>query len=294
MSPDQERDGTNNEAAPAEPRCDDVSEPIKGMTAREIVDIEERAQPRSPVIYEIIRRMGEEEMARPLASLWWSGVAAGLSISFSMIVQAVLQVHLPDTDWRPLVAALGYTTGFLMVVLSRQQLFTENTITVVLPAMKRMSMAGLGRLARLWSVVFAANMAGAWLAAFFFAHTPALAPELRAGAVEIGLELMRNGWGEMFVKAIVAGFLIAAMVWMVPNADAAKFHVILFMTYLIAVGGFTHIVAGSVETFFLVESGEIGLGAMTFDFAVPVLLGNIVGGTALFALLSHAQVINEL
>lgn len=287
MSPDQDSDR-------AEPEDDRASSPIKGVTEREIVDIEERAQPRSPVIYEVIRRMGEEEMARPLASLWWSGVAAGLSISLSLIVQAVLQVHLPDTDWRPLVASLGYTTGFLMVVLSRQQLFTENTITVVLPVMKRMSLASLGRLARLWSVVFAANMAGASLAAWFFAHTPALAPELRASAVEIGLELMRNDWSEMFFKAIVAGFLIAAMVWMVPIADAAKFHVIFLMTYLIAVGGFTHIVADSVETFFLVASGEIGLRAMAFDFLVPVLLGNIVGGTALFTLLSYAQVMNEL
>ncbi|MBY6243228.1 formate/nitrite transporter family protein [Methylosinus sp. Sm6] len=287
MLPDQDRDD-------AESEYDETPEPIKGVTEREIVDIEERAQPRSPVIYEVIRRMGEEEMARPLASLWWSGVAAGLSISFSLVAQAVLRVHLPDADWRPLAASLGYTAGFLMVVLSRQQLFTENTITVVLPVMKRVSAAGLGRLARLWSVVFAANMVGAWFAAWFFAHASALAPELRAGALDIGLELMRNNWSEMFFKAIVAGFLIAAMVWMVPNSDAAKFHVILFMTYLIAVGGFTHIVAGSVETFFLVASGEIGLRAMAFDFMVPVLLGNIVGGTALFALLSHAQVMKEL
>ena len=72
-------------------------------------------------------------MARPALSLWWSGVAAGLSISFSLLAQAILATHLPDASWRELVIALGYPVGFLMVVLSRQQLFTENTITVVSP-----------------------------------------------------------------------------------------------------------------------------------------------------------------
>jgi formate/nitrite transporter FocA (FNT family) len=33
---------------------------------------------------------------------------------------------------------------------------------------------------------------------------------------------------------------------------------------------------------------------MFVDFTVPVLLGNIVGGTALFALLSYAQVMKEI
>jgi formate-nitrite transporter family protein len=102
---------------------------VKGITKREIIDIEERAQPRTPVIYEVVRRMGEEELARPAVSLWWSGVAAGLSISFSLLAQAVLQTHLPEKSWTPLLVAAGYPAGFLLVVLSRQQLFTENTIT---------------------------------------------------------------------------------------------------------------------------------------------------------------------
>src|SRR5437588_12243275 len=93
------------------------------IDAREVEDIEERSSPRTPVIYEIVRRLGEEEMRRPVVSLWWSGVAAGLSISFSLLAQAVLNVHLPDEPWRPLVSSFGYTVGFLMAVLSRQQLF---------------------------------------------------------------------------------------------------------------------------------------------------------------------------
>jgi hypothetical protein len=89
-----------------------VPKESKGITEREGVDIEERAQPSTPVIYEVVRRLGEEEMARPAVSLWWSGVAAGLSISFSLLVQGVLYVHLPDAIWRPLVVGFGYSVGF--------------------------------------------------------------------------------------------------------------------------------------------------------------------------------------
>ena len=77
------------------------------MTEREVEDIEERSSPRTPVIYEIVRRLGEEEMARPIGSLWWSGVAAGLSISFSLLAQAILHTHLPDEPggrWSPILA----------------------------------------------------------------------------------------------------------------------------------------------------------------------------------------------
>ncbi|MGH8207214.1 MAG: formate/nitrite transporter family protein, partial [Steroidobacteraceae bacterium] len=99
---------------------------------------------------------------------------------------------------------------------------------------------------------------------------------------------------EMFFRGISAGFLIAAMVWLIPSAEGAQFLVITLMTYLIAIGGFTHIVAGSVEGFMLVVNSRVGIGHMLGDFTVPVLLGNIVGGTALFAVLSYAQVMKEM
>ena len=121
--------------------------------------------------------MGEEEMERPITSLWWSGVAAGLSISFllvSLLAQAILQAHLPDTSWRPLLTSLGYPVGFLIVVLARQQLFTENTITPVLPLAANFTAANLAKLARLWTIVFAANMTGTAAAAVFCTLPPVL------------------------------------------------------------------------------------------------------------------------
>jgi formate/nitrite transporter FocA (FNT family) len=112
--------------------------------------------------------------------------------------------------------------------------------------------------------------------------------------IEISGHVLDGGWITLFFKGISAGFLIAALVWLLPAAEATQFHIITMLTYLIGVGGFAHIVAGSVEAFMLVIDGRLGVGTMLLSFTIPVLLGNIVGGTALFALIAYAQVMKEV
>jgi len=270
------------------------SDTPKGISEREIEEVSDLSTPRTPVIYEVVRRLGDEEMERPATSLWWSGVAAGLSISFSLLAQAILQTHLPDAPWRPLVTGFGYSVGFLMVVLGRQQLFTESTITVVLPVLKHFNFENVWRMLRLWAIVLVANVAGTLFAAVFCLYFPVLPPELLNGMLDISRELTHVGWWRMLFGGVSSGFLIAAMVWMIPSAESAKFAVITLMTYLIAIGGFTHVVAGSMEANLLVLNGDWEWWRMLAQFLAPVLIGNIIGGTALFALISYAQVMEEI
>lgn len=266
----------------------------KGISDQEVIDVEEMSAPRTPVIYEVVRRLGQEEMERPATSLWWSGIAAGLSISFSLLAMAAFETHLPDEPWRPLVAGWGYSVGFLMVILGRQQLFTESTITVVLPLLKDFSFASLWRMSRLWAIVLAANLVGTLFAALFCRYTPVLPEELLPGMMTISRHLLDLNFAQMFFRGIASGFLIAAMVWMLPSAETSKFAVVAMMTYLISIGGFTHIVAGSMEAYLLVLSGDWQWWQMIVQFFLPVLAGNIVGGTALFAVISYAQVMEEI
>ena len=261
---------------------------------KEQQDVVERSAPRTPVIYEVVRTMGEEEMARPATSLWWSGLAGGLSISFSLFAQGVLQTHLPEASWAVLVRDLGYPLGFVMVILARQQLFTENTITMVLPVMARPSLAALGAMARVWGIILAANLVGTFVAALFCSFTPVLEPDVREAMLAIAREAMDKAWPAMFFQAITAGFLMAAMVWLLPGAEAAQFLVVVAMTYLIAISGAAHIVAGSIESFLLVLNGDLGVAQLVTGFLVPAFLGNVVGGTVLFAVISYAQVMKEI
>jgi formate/nitrite transporter FocA (FNT family) len=237
---------------------------------------------------------GREDLHRPSISLWWSGLAAGISISFSMLAMAILSLYLPDAQWTPLVASAGYSVGFLIVVLSRQQLFTENTITVVLPLLANFSKRNFYLTGRMWAIVFTANLTGTLIAALFCTFSPAFGADMRAEMLEVSRHATDHPWNDLLFKGIVAGFLIAAMVWLIPSSKGAEFYVILMITYLIAVGGFAHIIAGSAEAFMLVLAGEMGVGHMAWNFLTPVLLGNVFGGTALFALISYAQVMREM
>jgi formate/nitrite transporter FocA (FNT family) len=290
-SPKRQAEDAENPHGSAEPG---QNEDNHGVTEEEMKDVEERSSPRTPVIYEIVRKLGEEEMARPLVSLWWSGVAAGISITFSLIAQSILQIHLPDASWRPLITSAGYSVGFLIVVLSRQQLFTENTITAVLPVMADFSWRTVCRMGRLWSIVLIANLAGTLTAAVFCTFVPVLTPEVFAGMIQLSHESMAHGATDMLLKAIPAGFIIAAMVWLIPSAEGAQFHVIALMSYLVAAGGFAHIVVGSAEAFLLAVNGQMGIWPVIASFIAPVLIGNVIGGTVLFALISYAQVMAEI
>ncbi len=246
------------------------------------------------VVFEMIRREGSGELSRGATALWWSGLAAGLSIGFSVLAEAMLNAKLPDAPWKPLVDNLGYCVGFLIVIMARQQLFTENTLTAVLPVIARRSWSWVLVLLRLWGIVLAANLVGCFLFAAFISQTNVLAPDVQAAVLEIGKHMMENTPSEMFIKGIAAGFLIAALVWMLPSAEHSAFLVITLMTYLIALGDFTHVIAGSAEAFYLWFVGQETFGTISLGFFVPTLLGNVFGGTVLFALLSYAQVREEI
>ena len=130
---------------------------------------------------------------------------------------------MPDVVWRSLVSSFGYSVGFIMVVLSRQQFFTENTLTVVLPVMAEPTPRNFALIARIWTIVLLANLTGTLLAAVFCTFTPVLTPELRDAMIEISRKILGHGWVDMFFKGISAGFLIAAMVWIIPSANTAQF-----------------------------------------------------------------------
>jgi formate/nitrite transporter FocA (FNT family) len=103
------------------------------LSDEEEADVRELSPPRAAVVFETIRREGENELAQPALSLLWSALAAGMSMGFSLLGVALIRAALPDTPWRPLIENFGYTIGFLIVILGCQQLFTENTLTVILP-----------------------------------------------------------------------------------------------------------------------------------------------------------------
>src|SRR5436305_7449769 len=107
------------------------------LSDREIEEADDRSSTTAKVVHEAIRLEGTEELERPSSSIGWSGLAAGLTMGCSMLAQGLLQSALPDAPWARLISSFGYSLGFLFVTMGRQQLFTETTLTVMLPVLHK-------------------------------------------------------------------------------------------------------------------------------------------------------------
>ncbi|HBL7063946.1 TPA: formate/nitrite transporter family protein [Klebsiella oxytoca] len=264
------------------------------QNGEEIEVDEERLPSQAMATHEVIRQEGEKELERDAMALLWSAIAAGLSMGASLVAKGIFHVHLSELPGGFLLENLGYTFGFVIVILARQQLFTENTVTAVLPIMHKPTLSNIGLLLRLWGVVLAGNLIGTAIAAWAFDVMPVFDEPTREAFLKISLKVMQNPPLEMFTNAIISGWLVATMVWMFPAAGSAKIIVIILMTWLIALADTTHIVVGSVEIFYLVFNGTLPWQEFIWPFALPTLAGNICGGTFIFALLSHAQIRNDM
>jgi formate/nitrite transporter FocA (FNT family) len=249
--------------------------------------------PRALIIHEIVREDGEAALSRTTGALILSGLAAGLSMGFSFLSQSLLRAGLPAQPWAHLIDSLGYCIGFIIVILGQQQLFTESTVTAILPVLTRGRLSALRATARLWGLVLTSNLIATWIFAGLllpddtFSHDVILS--LRQGATDA----IPNGFGATFLKAVFAGWLIALMVWLLPSARSARILIILIVTYVVALGRLSHVIAGSVEAAYAVMSQLATIGDYFLKFLLPTLLGNIVGGVALVALLNHGSVASE-
>ena len=267
------------------------SEPESRLDQDKQQDARERSSVPVQIIHEAIRQQGDEELNRPMQALAWSGLAAGFSMGMSLVVQGLLQAHLPDAPWRSLVVRLGYPFGFVMVIGGRQQLFTENTLSPIIPLLERRDRATLWKVIKLWAAVLMANLAGVHIAAWVLTNTQTFRPEVRRAFAELAREAVAVSFSNALLRGIFAGWLIAMMVWILAVLDNSRLPVILIMTYVIGLAGFTHIIAGSAEALVLVWNGSTSWWSYAEGYALPTLIGNLLGGLTLVSALNHAQVV---
>ncbi len=274
--------------------ADEESKHDAGLSDDELQSVAKRRSGNAKVVHEVIRLAGDEELDRPALSLLSSGFAAGVSICASVLAEAYLKQRLPDADWTHLVVDLGYTVGFIIAILGNLQLFTENTITVVLPVATHPSRGNFARLARLWALAIVANLAGTLGTMALVAHGWLLDPPQLDAAIAVAQPLLDHGAVTTLLRGIPAGFLIASIAWILPNARGSEFWVVFLITYVVAIGGMSHVVAGSAEAWLLWLTGKASFGWALGGFILPALAGNIIGGTGLFAVLAHGQVREEI
>ncbi len=270
------------------------NEPASGLSDDEVDAVAQRKAGSAKVVHEVIRLQGDEELDRPLMSLMFSAFAAGVAISASILAEASIAMRLPDAPWSHLVAAIGYTVGFVLAILGNLQLFTENTVTAVLPLATHPTLRNLGRMLRLWAAVLLANVAGTFLVAVLMAHRLILSGDQLEAALKLSTTALDHTPGDVLLLGMPAGFLIATIAWILPNARGGEFWIVVLITYAIAIGGFSHVVAGSGEAWLMALSGRTSFADAIFGYMLPAFAGNVIGGTGLFAVLAHGQVRPEI
>ena len=249
--------------------------------------------PASHEIHRVIQEEGEEDLHRHSLATAWSGLAAGLSMGFSFLTMAFLQAALPDRPWTGLISGFGYSVGFLIVILGKQHLFTESTLTAVLPVLSGRRWDAVPNLLLHWLVVLSANLVGTMLFAWVISHESLSEPEVWAALGSIAERAMHDPFWPMLIKAVLAGWLIALTIWLMPGAGPARVLIIIILTYVVSISHFSHSIAGSVEAAYRVFTGNISAVEYVTGFFAPTLIGNTIGGVLLVAMLNHAPLATE-
>jgi len=252
-------------------------------------------RPSAQDIYEQVANNARQELGRSSVSLAISGLAGGIFMGLSALGNAIAIALLTPSGATPsntvlFVAKMFYPLGFIVVILGRSQLFTENTLYPV--ALVLAEKKHFWKTLRLWATVLPANILGALAFAAIAALTGALRPDMVQSLGQLGLDAIRNPSATIFWSAVMGGWIIATVAWLVSGSHSitGSVMIIWMLTFVVGLGNFAHCIATSGEILGAVLTGKapwISYARWIF-FAVT---GNICGGVGMVTLLEYGQVI---
>jgi formate-nitrite transporter family protein len=240
-------------------------------------------------IFESVLDNAREELSRPSAALFFSGTAGGLTMGLTGLSVAMVSTLLGGGKVTEVAAALVYPIGFVAVIIGRAQLFTENTLYPV--ALVLTDRRHLSNTLRLWTVVYAGNWVGSLAFAALVVKTPALQPSYRDELRVLGLGAVNHPFMTVFWSAVVAGWLLALVAWLVTASHWTTGQAVMtwILTFILGLGEFAHCVANSGEILFGVLGRNIPLGVYG-NWLLAATLGNIAGGVVMVSLINYGQV----
>jgi formate/nitrite transporter FocA (FNT family) len=247
-------------------------------------------RPSAEDIYQQVAANARQELKRSTVSLGLSGFGGGAFMGLSALGTAMVVALLGDSNTSQIVSRMFYPLGFIVVIIGRSQLFTENTLYPV--ALVLAEKKELWNTLRLWAVVLPSNVAGAFAFSLLAAWTPALDPSIVAALGRLGLSAISHPASAIFWSGVFGGWIIALAAWLVSGSHSVtgSVMVIWMLTFIVGLGNFAHCIA---------TSGEILVAVLTHRapwtvypaWFFPAVLGNICGGVGLVTILEYGQVI---
>lgn len=234
---------------------------------------------------------GEEQLERRGKGLFFSSLSAGLDIGFGPLLMVTALTFASGVYSQPtikiLLAAL-YPVGFIFVVISRVDLFTELDARAAFPIIDKFS--SLPRLFRLWGYVILGNLIGGFIfsaLAVYIGQSYGIVET--SSFIELASVYTDRSMWQLFLGAIMAGWLMGLVAWLTVaarNTISAIFFVWL-CTFSIALLHFPHSIAGNVE----VLMGVLVEGPVSWldyaRFILVALVGNAIGGVFFVAVLKY-------
>lgn len=275
-------DKSGSEQSDSEQQAKTAAEALDKMTTRRTAH----------EIFENVEKNAHSELKRSSLALAFSGLAGGVGMGLTGLGVATAQAALGDSPMREFLSLMFYPLGFIAVIIGRAQLFTENTLyPVALILSERKHVLDT---ARLWVIVFFANVVGALLFAILAIKTGALRPEIASRLVSLGQNAVAGEYVHIFWSGVIGGWIIALMAWIVSGSHwtIGQIAIVWLLTVVVGLGHFAHCIASSGEIFSSVLSSQVPARqyALWLLFAT---LGNIVGGTTMVTFLNFGQVSDE-
>jgi formate/nitrite transporter FocA (FNT family) len=243
-------------------------------------------------ILEVAISEGYEQLRRPLLSLALSSVAAGLILGLTAMSVAVMSVAVADVESamvRRLLVALVYPLGFVMCLMSGSELFTEHTATAVYPVLDGRSRAR--QLLRLWLVVALGNLIGTFASSWLLSAAEEVI-HAGEGYAMIAQHLVAADTLPLLASAVIAGWVMALGAWLILATPPTLSQIVCvyIVTFVIALGGLHHSIAGSAEVFAGMLMGAEVTVAEAARFIGLALFGNLIGGSVFVAVLNYAHI----
>ncbi len=252
-------------------------------------------RPSAQDIYEQVANNARQELGRSSVSLAISALAGGIFMGLSALGNAIALAMLTPAGTQPtgtiqFIAKMFYPLGFIVVILGRSQLFTENTLYPV--ALVLAEKKHFWQTARLWATVLPANVLGALAFATLAALTGAIRPDVVNSLAQLGLEAINHPASTIFWSGVMGGWIIATVAWLVSGSHSitGSVMIIWLLAFVVGLGGFAHCIAASGEVFTAILTGRAPWSAFPTWF-FPAVSGNICGGVGMVTLLEYGQVI---
>ncbi len=252
-------------------------------------------RPSAQEIYEQVQNNARQELGRSSLSLAISGFAGGIFMGLSALGNAIAVAMLTPAGASPsnnalFIGKMFYPLGFIVVILGRSQLFTENTLYPV--ALVLAEKNHFWNTMRLWGVVLPFNVLGALAFAALATLTHALpGPPLQALA-HLGVEAAGHPASTIFWSGVMGGWIIATVAWLVSGSHSISGSVMIIwmLAFVVGLGNFAHSIATAGEVFAPILIGTAPWSTFPHWF-VPAVLGNICGGVGMVTLLEYGQVV---